>query len=504
MTDGSTKYRTVLFASYRLVNLPFSVASLSHHGHEGSTKAKQRRRAIVGGATLFGARQRQRQRRARRGGAGARGRTGRRASAAARHGRVVVRVVCVVSAVHAGPLGVCVKAVSLWVDGALDVLQGALGGVRKLVFGLPDIGFFWAFGERKTSVVAAVAGGVFRRRKLLLEVVKVVVGGDGLVVQRDLHQAVVVALHGILVHKTARENRQHLVGENGQDLSERSGGDLVAAKLGEEQRDGVVVVGLDLLVVAGRGEGRAAAPRVVVEAKHVHAGHLVVATVEVVRRLQAVLLDVGGRVAHRDKTQVCVALERLDVTHHSLDVDGSRRGVGVVDHLVAGKETQRVVVLGHELDRGQNLVQVHGVVGALGALVTRNQRLGHVDVQNQVDARVRQLLHALVVVGGVVDGVDTDGVDAELLEVLDVTLTRGRVGQRVVELARAAGLVVEAPHVEAVLGALDEKGIALDFDRVERIGEKRQRKQKPPHRKAKGRKERGEEGRRKEGGLVSA
>jgi hypothetical protein len=54
------------------------------------------------------------------------------------------------------------------------------------------------------------------------------------------------------------------------------------------------------------------------------------------------------------------------------------------------------------------------------------------------------------VVGGVVDRVDTDGVDAQLLELGDVTLAAVDIGDGVCEVGAATGLVIDATDVEAV------------------------------------------------------
>jgi hypothetical protein len=54
---------------------------------------------------------------------------------------------------------------------------------------------------------------------------------------------------------------------------------------------------------------------------------------------------------------------------------------------------------------------------------------GSVDIEDKVDARVLEFLHARIVVGSVVDGVDTDRVDAQLLEFGDISLADRRVGE---------------------------------------------------------------------------
>ena len=54
-------------------------------------------------------------------------------------------------------------------------------------------------------------------------------------------------------------------------------------------------------------------------------------------------------------------------------------------------------------------------------------------------------------VGGVVHGVHTDSVDAQLLEFLDIALAAVDVGNGVLSIRGAAGLVVDTANVEAVL-----------------------------------------------------
>jgi hypothetical protein len=57
------------------------------------------------------------------------------------------------------------------------------------------------------------------------------------------------------------------------------------------------------------------------------------------------------------------------------------------------------------------------------------------------------------VVGRVVDGVDADSVDTELLELGDVTLAAVSVGDGVLGVGRAAGLVVYTADVEAFVAS---------------------------------------------------
>jgi hypothetical protein len=52
-------------------------------------------------------------------------------------------------------------------------------------------------------------------------------------------------------------------------------------------------------------------------------------------------------------------------------------------------------------------------------------------------------------IGAVIDRIDSDGVHAELLEVWDITLAYGRVGERVDNLRATTGLVVDAAQVKS-------------------------------------------------------
>jgi hypothetical protein len=57
------------------------------------------------------------------------------------------------------------------------------------------------------------------------------------------------------------------------------------------------------------------------------------------------------------------------------------------------------------------------------------------------------------VVGAVVDSVDTDGVDAELLELLNVALAASLIGDGVLCIGGAAGLVVDTADVETLVAS---------------------------------------------------
>jgi hypothetical protein len=112
----------------------------------------------------------------------------------------------------------------------------------------------------------------------------------------------------------------------------------------------------------------------------------------------------------------------LHVAGNGLDVG---RSVGVVlsiDNFVAREEEEEVVVVCELVDSGEDGLEVDVVVGLVeGGRVLAVERVsGGVSIKSEVDACIVQHLHSLVVVLGVVNGVDTDGVDTKILEVLDI------------------------------------------------------------------------------------
>ena len=223
-------------------------------------------------------------------------------------------------------------------------------------------------------------------------------------------------------------------------------------KVGDLQ-NGDAVVGklLDLLVPTGDGVGRRVAPRVVVETEEVAASGIVT-TVHVVGHLVAVALDISGRVTDRNLAETASVHVGLDVTGDSLDVRSTVGGLVVVDDLVGGEEQQGVVVLCEHLDGSEDALQVDLVVRLLG-LGTVDGVLGGVEVESEVDSGIGEETHAGVVVGAVVDSVDADGVDTELLELLNVALAASLVSDGVLRIGSATGLVVNTTDVETLVAS---------------------------------------------------
>lgn len=215
-----------------------------------------------------------------------------------------------------------------------------------------------------------------------------------------------------------------------------------------QNRNAVVGKILNLLVPT-RGLEVAVAPRVIIKGEEIRS-LIITATVHVHGRLHAVGGNVGGGVSNGDLAESSRVDVVLHVTSDSLDI-GSRL-VGsrlVVDDLVAREEGQRVVILGKHLNSSKNALKIHGVVGGAG-LKTVDGVAWVVDVKNQVNAGISEGVHALVVILGVVDGVNTNSVDAEVLEVLDVSETGLGVSERILVGRSTTRLVVNTTEVEAL------------------------------------------------------
>lgn len=133
----------------------------------------------------------------------------------------------------------------------------------------------------------------------------------------------------------------------------------------------------------------------------------------------------------------------------------------VVDDLVAREESHGVAVLGKGINGGEDALEVDGVVRGV-RVVTVDRVQGVVGIKDDVDAGLGELLHALIVVLGVVGRVHTDGVDAELLELLDVGLADLGIGQRVDIGGSTTWLVVDTTDEESLLALVE--GVAGGSD----------------------------------------
>ena len=283
-------------------------------------------------------------------------------------------------------------------------------------------------------------------RELTLEVVEVLqfLGRSGV---GQVDQTVVGGLLRVLVHKATRVHACHLGAVQSADFRESTWGDGVAAILRQEERKAIVLVLLHTLVPARDGERRlVTTPRVVVERKEVGAD-AVRTTVHVGGGLDTVGLNIGSRVTDGDWSLSVLGDVCLHVTRHSLDV---RRGVGVVggvDDFVAGEEGKGVGVVLERVDGREDALKVDVVVRTSRVITVDGVTLG-VDIEDDIDTSVGESAHTRIVVGSVVDGVDTHGVDAELGELLEITSTAVGVSNGILWVGSTAGLVVDTADEE--------------------------------------------------------
>lgn len=327
-----------------------------------------------------------------------------------------------------------------------ELLNARGGGGDQLIGDLPVGGSGRALGSGGVGVELSITrgvGGVLEGGGQLLEIL---VGGDLAVL--DLNDTVSVRLDRVLVGNTAGEHSGHVGGVQGSNLAP---GTLVlnAAVLGQEHRDSVAGVLLDLGLPAGLDKIRGVAPRVIVEGEEVGTGAVVTA-VKVLELLDNVLGHIGRGVAGGDGAVAAGVDVVLDVTGDGADVRGGAGSLLVIDDLVTAEEEKGVGVVGEGVDSREDRLQVLLIVRLVG-ISTVERELGRVHVQGEVDARVGQEAHALIVVLRVVDGVHTDGVDAELLEVLDVPLETGDVDQGVCRIGGTTWLVSHATDVETLI-----------------------------------------------------
>lgn len=342
---------------------------------------------------------------------------------------------------------------------------------------LPLLGCSRALGSRAAGLVVTVASRVAGSGECLLQAIEVGIGLD-LAVGANLNKSVAVGLDGVLVRQTTGVNAGHVGGVQCLNFAPVALVD-VAAVFREEDRLAVVLVKLDLLVPARLGEVRGVAPRVVVESKEI--GALIIrAAVKVEGLLLDVLGDIGGGVTNGNLTGRPVADIALHITSDGLDVGSSTGVVTLVDDLVAREEEEEVVVALERINCSKDILQIDVVVRAVesGVRLAVKRVLGSVGVESQVDSGVIEHLHALIVVLGVIDCVDTDCVDTEGLEVSNIALQALNVEERVFGVSRTTcllsvsvfkdwersrtGLVGNTTNVETLV--VCEESISLHFD----------------------------------------
>lgn len=215
----------------------------------------------------------------------------------------------------------------------------------------------------------------------------------------------------------------------------------------------------DLLIPAGSGESRRITPRIIVESEEVTA--LIIGTaVHVLSHLHAVLGNISSRVSDRNLSVSSASNVLSHITSNSLDILCSSSGRSIVDDLVSGEEGEGVGVPCESINGSEDVLKVHRVVGR-SWVGTVQGVVGAVDIKNKVDTSSCQCCHAGVVIGAVIDSVDTDSVNSQLLELCNVSCAgRGRC-HWVDEFGGSTGLPIDTADVESG-GSSEESCEALD------------------------------------------
>jgi hypothetical protein len=239
-----------------------------------------------------------------------------------------------------------------------------------------------------------------------------------LFINRSCRLTELVLLLEVHVNDTAGPDASHLGSVESANLGEKTRTRGVAAVLSEEDRDVILLELLSADIETRLLERRFAAPRVDVVTPEIN-GVLLVTAVKVGSEILTNLSIVVGGVADTDGAVVFALDVGLGITDSCLDESAGDGVVWLVGNLVTGEEAKSVVVLHHLVDNG-HVALVES--GGPSWVVTDDRVLGLRQICNNVDASIGERIHAVFVVFGRVDGVDTDRVCLDLLEVLDVTL----------------------------------------------------------------------------------
>ena len=244
---------------------------------------------------------------------------------------------------------------------------------------------------------------------------------------QNLKLTELVLLLEVHVNNAAGPDTSHLLAVERTNLGELARTRSVATVLGEEDGDIVLLEILSLHVETRFGEGGVATPRVDVVTPEVNS-ILGVAAVEVVGHVLTDISIVVGSISHTNLAVLLALDVGLGITDSRLDESAGDCVVWLVGDLVTGKKAQCVVVF-HQLinDAGVALIELYGpswVVTVDGE--PRLREIGY-----DIDSSICKRLHAVLVVLCGIDGIHTNSVGVEFLEVLNVTLARSGVGQRI-------------------------------------------------------------------------
>lgn len=260
-------------------------------------------------------------------------------------------------------------------------------------------------------------------------------------------QTVVVGLLDPLVDHGARPGARHFWAKDGGLVVKGTGLGGVAARLREEDRNGVVRrILLQYVVTRDRVAG-VAAPLIGVQRVEVQALGVVAGACQVVLEHGPQSRNVSSGVANGNVAVVLLVTVRLDVPSSGENVWSSSRTFRSGEHFIANEDAGRVVKLLELVKHRLEVVKLGLVpvrVGLSPLSVARsiyirvNPRsylldlsVEGVQVHKQVDARIRERRHAALVVGLGVHVVHTDRVGTQLGHASDVALALVGVDERI-------------------------------------------------------------------------
>jgi hypothetical protein len=235
----------------------------------------------------------------------------------------------------------------------------------------------------------------------------------------------------------------------------------IASSLREEDGDREILGVFLELVIGGMFVSARITPGVGVDAKKLDGLRRIAATRKVVLEHRAKLLDIGRGVADGNPAIALAFPVRTHVSHSSFEKRSSEGVLLLGDVLVAHEESQDVVVAVecvHNASEAIELVLAPALVG-LGELAgsagrshdaTHGSDVGikSVQVDEEVDASISECLHAAIMVGIGIDMIHAQGVGAELLHQLDISLALLRVDERILwaELIRDTCIMARLEH----------------------------------------------------------
>lgn len=233
-------------------------------------------------------------------------------------------------------------------------------------------------------------------------------------------------LHPFVDDGTA-EGIHHVGAEYGGLVAEGTRAGNNAASLAEEDGNTIILRHLFEVGVAGGFVGSITAPLIRVDTVKINGCRFITAN-QIVLERRTQLLDISRRITDGDLAVFLPCHIRLDIGDGSLDVRGSGRTGVSCDDFVADPEAGQVVIGGediHDSCKGIKLLLVPRRASLLDL-----SREG-VKIKPDIDASLVKDGHALIVVGRGINVVDTDGVRAECLHGIGISLALVSIHERI-------------------------------------------------------------------------